>query len=334
MKKLKSWRWQRLFSADAFGTNPILLALSFLYIFSAFFCREYQWVVAGLVLCAVLTLFVLIREICQAYDCFYVKLGAQRYKAYVYPSPYVLRIEMVEESCEHKALLNVAEYEYDFLKPSESFIYRMPDDDEWYLVGGRFGDAVCLGKRLGKTIFMPIYENPDYTCLNVLSEGDITRIKAERAVVGTYFIPPFKPKKENISGCDDVQDKTPDDYLIVRGYDGNYTVYGIFINNEDKLLLPLCRPVYVPSIIIREFNDTVILVYADGKYKELCRKQDTKRKLNDVIIELTDNYRIGGIIWKYDASEQNLVKLYEGNFFGIGFENGEIIGENGWKYIP
>lgn len=84
-------------------------------------------------------------------------------------------------------------------------------------------------------------------------------------------------------------------------------------------------------MIFKNENNHVVLKYQPDGYEKIYDDQSVVKTVCDKIAQFTDNYRVGGIIWKLNPEKKKLEKIYEGNFRSIDFE-GYVTGDNGQKF--
>ena len=84
-------------------------------------------------------------------------------------------------------------------------------------------------------------------------------------------------------------------------------------------------------MIFKNENNHVVLKYQQDRYEKIYDAQSVVKTVCDKIAQFTDNYRVGGIIWKLNPAKKKLEKIYEGNFRSIDFE-GYVTGDNGQKF--
>lgn len=225
-------------------------------------------------------------------------------------SPRTIRSIKVNQDC----------YDIKRWKKTTALLFKPDNDCDWYYFSPEKGE-LRLGKRLLPTLFLcECSEGKIQIKLSALHEDGIKYINAERVIY----------KKENIYVPSLGTPKPSSEYFITVS-NGEYKLYVVL--DDERSNTPLCLGIYADSIIFQDCDDRVILVKNGNNYEEICRKRSITRRVNDVIVELTEDYRIGGVVWQYIESTKTLKKLYEGIFLAIGFDKGDVVGA-GWEYNP
>lgn len=224
-------------------------------------------------------------------------------------------------------IMHVDDYKVPFpLKKSCCFIYlsQRENGKEWASCNVKTEETEVLGCLLNKILFIPL--KPEHGRMNILQpDGTVTNLKGDYYVYSNWHIPDGSdltfPKGSTNIGF-------PDDFLFVRN-NGVYKTYGFFLSGDEFCG---CSEVFISAVIFREGSDRLLLEYDGEKYVERFRVEEAFRLLNDYFLEMTDEYDVGGKVYKYDGKSKSLDVLYKGDFRAIDFDSGQILGSDGQTY--
>lgn len=199
-----------------------------------------------------------------------------------------------------------------------SFLFCV--DNNYYYQSPTSSELEFLGKRETKTIFIS-GKTPK---IKVLYNNRILTIEADLAMWGDVFIPPTAKKSIQAQGK-----HLPDNYLLTKN-NNKYTVYGLY---EKK---PTCVAMEIPIVIFKEAGQDVVLIWEKNEYREIFRtKTNIKCSTNDVFVEIIENStELKGIVQHLNEETKQIETLYKGKFYALDFDNGAVIGENGYEYNP
>ena len=338
MFNFKSWRWSRLTEPSALKRvfthfNQIFFIILLIGFGSVMYARETQqnllqsgifWGCIGIII-----LFAILATICMADKYFEIhSYGKICQKIYLYNHGIYFpnnKIDMVVISMSSDEVFifeqKITE-DYDFWKNENFSSFLFCDGNLYYYLSPEFNELEVLGKRKTKTSF--ITENKPI--VKFLDNSGILTIPAELFILNDVFIPPLA--EQNIySG--EKKEKKPDKYIITKN-SKKYSVYGLY---EDR---PACVSLQIPVVIFKEANQDVILIWdKQSGYQEFYRTTySVKRQLSNVFVEITYRAVIAGTIKRFDEENKKFELLYKGRFYAIDFDNGAIIGENGFEYNP
>ncbi len=331
--------WEKVLSADGFllvvgfilsiASIPILLSI-----------KDTQIFVWMMFVCGILFLLEGLSVILCADDCFSVQMGKNKGKVYVYkienkyrPSYY----EILIKAGGREFLVFANQYKKNIYSESKAaFIYCSSINNEkgtWVLINKNSDDIQELGQSVGEYVFIsPNQHETGKIVLNVLQEDGYTEISADRYTCKNILVPQ-ESEIESVYNGKIVQVPIPNEYLIVKN-DDKYQVWGIYCDEKNN---PRCYALSVSSIIFHEGKDTVILLGKHFEYTELYRGQSLGRKSTTLISEVYDKkgYKgVYGTVRRFNPQNKTLEELYTGPIFGILFDDGEIIGENGEVFTP
>lgn len=259
-----------------------------------------------------------------------VKLCNGRIKVGVYKSQTLHKhnlFDIIIRKEGYERIIFAAEYAFPFKNPDACcFTFRPAKDDnrDWLVWNAKTEEATVLGKKLNKILFISPEEELHLKILQ--ANGSLCKITGDYMVYDEFHI----PKGALLAYADNFPDpQIPDKFLFVCQKDV-YKSYGFYLQEDE----PKWREIILSSVIFREGKDKILLQYDEDKacYQEICRYLELFRRLDEYFIEFTENYRIGGNIYRYDGKHEKLDKIYEGNFRIIDFNEGKILGDNGKIY--
>lgn len=349
-----SWRWSRISERSAWkkvlNVDGILIVVGFILSIAGIpillAIKDSQILVwmrltSGLLLfCGISFLLLGLSEILSADDCFSVQMGKNKGKVYVYkienkyrPSFY----EILIKAGGREFLVFANQYKKNIYSESKAaFIYSNVCDNGseiWALINKNSDDIQELGQSVGEYVFIsPNQHKTGKIVLNVLQEDGYTEISADRYICKNILVPQ-ESEIESVYNGKIVQVPIPNEYLIVKN-DDKYQVWGIYCDEKNN---PRSYALSVSSIIFHEGKDTVILLGKHFEYTELYRGQSVGRKSTTLISEVYDKkgYKgVYGTVRRFNPQNKTLEELYTGPIFGILFDEGEIIGENGDVFKP
>ncbi|MCM1324604.1 MAG: hypothetical protein NC218_10820 [Acetobacter sp.] len=255
-----------------------------------------------------------------------LKLDNGQVKVCVYKSQTLHKhnlFELIIHKGDKELLLCAAEYAFPFKNPDAvCFTFRPAQDADynWFVWNVQTEETTVLGSRLNKILFISPKEGESLRvpCAN----GNVQVITGEYIVYDQCHITAGSTLRYADNGKNP---QIPDKFLFVR-QDGIYKSYGFYLR-EDK---PECREIILSSAIFREGRDRILLQYDEDKecYHELFRCVEIFRSLDEYFAELTEDYHIGGNIYRYNGKLKKLEKIYEGNFRCIDYDNGQILGDD------
>lgn len=337
MSTFKSWRWSRL-------TEPS--AIKRLWTHPQWFVPCIATIVLTMCVCDkslnlpkiiewlcwstwVLLAVALLQNICCADEYYEIKSGKKLIrKIYLYTSGYFKKsktVDMIIRGNNYEIHRPIEAHQYDFHKWDDftSFLFTFEDN---YYYSSPVNAAEYLGQCIGTTVFSPAEKENQ---LVILDDHGTTTMDADAFFLNGAYIPPLASKEIY---DEDTEEKleVPEEYLIAkRGR--KYSIYGLYYISSPK-----CRKLKAPNVIFKEGVQDVVLQWNDEYgYREIYRtRHSVKRQISDVFVELTYQHGIGGTIRKFNEQTQKIDLLYKGCFHAIDFDNGSIIGDNGYEYIP
>lgn len=256
------------------------------------------------------------------------KLDDGRTKLYVYKNKENM-FELVLHKAESSETIFVADYDVPFNgKTVGCFTYSLGKENvaDWFVYNVRERKTEKLGRRLNKILFISSKKDGGISVL--FSDGSVQRLHGDYIVYDDLYI----PADAKVLVPQDVDGKTksmPDKFLFIQK-DGSYKTYGFFLSDEKTGY----SEVFISSVIFREGEDRLLLEFNGEVYKVRLRTQDLSRELSNYFLELTDDYRVGGKVYRYDGKTKSLDVIYEGNFRYIEFDDGTILGDDGKTYGP
>lgn len=292
--------------------------------------KDWIFICSGQVICIVSLAFIIFRilyDVCWPFKI--VKLSNGRIKVGVYKSQTLHKhdlFELIIHKENREICVYASEYDFPFKNPAATcFTFRSASDSpNWLVWDTQTLEGIILGRRLNKILFISPKEN---LTLKVLQEnGNVSEIVSDYMVYDECCI----PKGSSFAFADRrANPQIPDKFLFVCQKDV-YKSYGFYLREDE----PKCKEILLSSVILREGKDRIILQYEEDKaqYQEIYRCLDPSHRLNEYFIEFTNDYRVGGNIYRYDGKQEKLEKIYEGNFRSIDFNNGQILGDDGKIY--
>ncbi len=352
MNKIKFWDFSRLSSLAAWKKllcTEILVAL--LYGICVIYLTAVLSSVSklfGEVCIGLYVLFLLaeaIEKICQPDDFFLVgfmySLKPQVYKVRVYSckNPRNQEYFSLKFECGHRKFeISAGEYEHSKIAvPEKNFmIFRGLGEDEWQLISAMGNQPQYLGKRLAKTVFLASRQEKCKVRLNMLHPSPQGYAEIKEEVVNSFVLGGiYLPCSETSKAAADTSaaEKTALYNVMLLKRDGAYELIGLY---EDKGAIPFYMHLIMPAVIFREYNQTVILLWQEGAgYRERYRGANVIRKADDSILEMyDDNGGLHGRIYRFHPETLKLIKEYDGRIFGIDFDSGQVICEDGRVYNP
>ena len=357
IKTIKSWRWDRLFSKNAWeNCDKFELSLSMfatILTIVIFYCiKETQlfgelnvwedtlfWGTFGICTFALITLwFNELWDLCCSDDFFKVYYNKKLANCYIYKNKknkrYLLKIIQNNNVIVEKYI-----DDYKTTKSKDgtvSLLYSCYPMKNWLLIHENgFTD---LGKKIQENVFlMPQYATPITKArICILYKDSFWSTYVDYFVSGSeLYIPQgVKPKihpttNHLIKDEKPIQNKTPNDYLLIKN-DGKYCFIGLYLKEM------LFQELILDSCIFNEGLDTIILSYNDHQndYFILHKKQAESIHFDEnTIIEKSNDYEIGGKVLMFNESTNVLVNIYEGPFFCFDSSLCHIIGNDN-NYHP
>ncbi len=317
----------RLFQKSAWkNVNPVAVGLLFLMLMvTVIMCiRSPELInIALFTIGLFLLLGYVLDTVCAVADSFILDKG--RVKVYVFQRQEEYDIRIFEKDTE--ILIEATAYSAPFqASDAGCFAFRggPEEHNKWFVWSTKNREPQPLGARVNDILFLPSGEDSGVRIL--AKDGSVETLYGDYIVYDSLYV----PQGSQMCYADRGKDPAlPDTVLLVRK-DDKYQSYGFYLLEDN----PCCREILISSIIFREGIERVLLRYDEekGKYTEFFRCEDVAHKLNEYFIELTEDYRTGGKIYRYNGKTENLEKIYEGNFRLIDFEECIVRGDDGKDY--
>jgi hypothetical protein len=229
---------------------------------------------------------------------------------------YINSYEIITSTYKHSALL-----------------YELSENKQWYYLTGKSKQPCRLGNKVGNTIF-EIPQKGGKKELRVLFEDTYTTFCVDAYNCKNIYVSPFYSDKIMQVNRFDIFGKwlgpttIPEQYLVIRN-NGLYDVFGLYYKQEYG---PSWMELAIPVVLLKDGANHVVLKYQQERYQKIYDEQSVVSVVCDIVAQFTNDYRVGGIVWKLNPEKAELEKIYEGNFRGIDFD-GTITGENGQKFL-
>ena len=342
MFNLKSWRWSQILYLSALKRvfthiNQIFFVLIFI---GLAVCLLYRHVSPDIInswslwsICGILVAYSVLSTICTSDKYFEVKDDKKVYhKIYlynngIYSSNYQIHMIIISILDDGEYIMEYKIDNYDVWKNNKLSSFLFSHNDTYYYLSPVLSDPMELGQRRSKTIF--VTGTNDSTSLIALDKDGRVNIQKGLFIFGRIFIPP--KAKQNIQSATG-KVKAPDNYIIIiKHY--HYLIYGIYENE------PAFTELKIPYVIFKDKGEDVVLQWVENTgYKEMYRTHHSiKRNLSNAFVELDynrPNAPVVGKVSKLNETTNKIETLYHGPFYAIHFDSGEVIGENGYEYIP
>lgn len=278
-----------------------------------------------------LAVFYILHTVCASDDYVYIdNIGS----VYIYKKSKGYILEIVSKQKHDFCYLNNYEIRKVKVGNRRILLYETLKDKKWYYLTKGSREALYLGNRISKTIFETYRRSHNaLTELKILDGDGYETFYTDTYYCENIYVSPFYADK--IKAIEQFhqtkwlsQATVPMQYLILKDKGENYRIIGLY---ESKEAGPFFRELAIPIVIFKNQNNHVVLKYQPYGYEKIYDSQSVVKTVCDQIAQFTDQYRVGGIIWKLDPEKKELEKIYEGNFRSIDFE-GYITGDNGEKF--
>ena len=322
IRLLQPYAWRQCFSFSPIFFGVLLIIMHWtIYSIPASADLNVSWV---LYFGYMIWIAVIISSVCRPEDTFVLDGGDAVVCTYKEKGKYLIVCTKINGPSPNKETFYAKEYLKLFQNSEISyFAYRPTDENDWYC-WRRYGDIKKLGAKLNKMLFL--YSDKGTAIINILSYIDVIELKSEYVKYNTMCI----PQGSQVCYTDGRKiSSKPDDLLLIQS-DGKYKTYGFYLSTK----IPYYREIIVSSIIFRKGCDKVLLWWnpETKQYVERYSFREMFGLLNDFFVEMTEDYKVGGNIYRYDGETETMRKLYEGNFRIIDFDLGTILGDNGRYY--
>lgn len=330
MKKLKSWRWKRIFQKETyqkeFDGGSFILIFTFVGL-SLISLNQLAIVLGGLLIACVFSFLV---YACTADDYLIVEKIDEdsiiRGKVHVIKlkSGYKLLFEW-PQSLEKMV---VDEYISSSFWPSDVHNLLYKKGESWYLVNKHNEHPVLMGKRIGKSIFAFTYLNSSEVLLKILNGSNFTEFLVDSYSYDEENLLVIEPKEAKYS-----TDENRVEFILIRK-DDQYQLLACFSKYDSTPVLHIAEVKEAVAIVAKDGNKTVVFVQDNGTYKMVYSGQNFIRNIGLNVLELYSKGDLYGKMMRLNTKKLTLETIYDGRIYGVNFDDGEIICEGGRSYDP
>lgn len=328
MKKLKSWRWKRIFQKATYqkefdgGTFILIITVVGLFLTSS---AQVDVVFYGLG--AVVALSFLVYA-CTADDYLIVEK--------VYEDSVITgKVHVIKLMSSYKILIEwpqsqetmfVDGYSPSSIWPSGVHNLLYKKDDNWYLMNKYNEHPVLMGKKIGKSIFALTYLNSSKTLLKILSGDKFKEFLVDSYSYGKENLLVIKLNNPMFSTTESEQQ------LILIRKDSQYQLLACFSGGDTVLRVEEIKE--AGAIVAKDGDKTVVLVQDNGSYKIIYNGQSFIRNIGLHVLTLYGERGLYGKMMRLNTESLTLETVYDGRIYGVNFDDGEIICEKGLSYAP
>lgn len=356
-KKIKSFRWKKLFSINAWKNCnfvdifiTIIGFLMGLYILLGINMSELADSQTArsltIVLYIILGIFIAfitenVLKICCAYEFFTI---------YVDKEPALCYIDKINKKYEYnKYSLSIKQNgriifetpisEYQSIPTKNNITniaYTRYPGTSWIYI--HENGLTNLGRKIDENIFlMPKTEDTiNKAVLCFLHKDSFFTTEVDYFVTKpNLYIPQenrvcFNPKDIHLLNGETVlKNQKPDSYILTKN-NGKYRYFAVY-KETNKQPVPFFQEIIIQNSIFLEGPDTIILSYNDhtDEYNILHKKDaQTMQLKNNAVIEKSNNFEIGGKVYLFNSTTNALVEIYSGPFFCIDKLAGRFLGND------